>query len=369
MIRYFHPFVGGLEKKTLNLASALLKKGVHVEIITSRFSKKWPAREVIKGVPVCRLPSPRIKIVGALIYLLSLCFHIFKVRSQIEIIQAFQVGYSSAMAVFMGKILSKPTILNLSSSGKGGDVKRHKITPWGIVFLFFCRSASRIVVLNQEMQRELKTISYDTDSMVPITNGVDLNAFMNITDRKALRKKLGLDDEKIILYTGRLSREKGLDFLIHAYKKLPQTVPAKLFILGDGPEMPKLQKLIKHYHLGSQIKILSPVEEVQHFLRISDIFVMPSQFEGISNSILEAMACGLPVIANRVAGNTELIEDGITGLLIKLSDEDDLVRAFSYLLANPGKASELGQRAQEMVQKNYDLKKMVDKYIQLYAQL
>ncbi|MCX5903427.1 MAG: glycosyltransferase family 4 protein [Proteobacteria bacterium] len=369
VIRYFHPFIGGLEKKTLNLASALIERGMRIEIITSRFYPAWPEKDLVKNVPAYRLPSPRIKVLGAFVFLVALCWYLYKQRTRIKIIHTFQVGYSSAAAIVMGKLLSKPTILNLSGSGIDGDIMRHKRTPWGRLFLFFCRSASRIVILNTEMYQELKSIAYVDTSIVKIPNGVDLATYRGTDNKQLWKKKIGIDTEKVILYTGRLAAEKGVAFLIRAYAALSLPQPTKLYILGAGPQLSALQKFLRQHNLLSTVTILPPVEDILPFLYGADIFVMPSRSEGLSNSILEAMACGLPVIATRVEGNTDLIEDGVNGLLVAPDDEGNLVNALTQLLTRPEKAAALGQRARQMVCEKYDLQSMVGQYSALYSSL
>jgi glycosyltransferase involved in cell wall biosynthesis len=369
VIRYFHPFIGGLEKKTLNLASALVERGVAVEVVTSRFSAAWPARDNIKNVPVCRLFSPRIKILGGMIFLVLLCWHLVKNRFRMHIIHAFQVGYSSAAAILVGTLLSKPTILNISSSGTGGDVNRHRKTPWGWLFLRCCRFVSRIVILNQEMYAEIKGLAYPEKAIVKIPNGVDLTTYRIIDKRHYWREKIGLQNEKLILYTGRLSAEKGVDVLIAAYAALDKSLPTKLYILGDGPETARLKQLIRHYHMEDRVLMQPAVDDVAGYLFSADIFVMPSYFEGLSNSVLEAMACGIPVIATRVTGNKELVTDGINGLLVEPRNTAQLTEALSYLIKNPDKGSELCRRAHELVKEHYDLYTVADKYINLYQDL
>ncbi len=369
IIRYFHPFIGGLEKKTLNLAAALVERGIAVEIITSRFSAAWPARDNIKNVPVCRLFSPRIKILGGMIFLVLLCWHLVKNRFRIHIIQAFQVGYSSAAAIVTGTLLSKPTILNISSSGTGGDVNRHRKTPWGWLFLRCCRLASRIVILNQGMYAELKGIGYPEKTIVKIPNGVDLTTYRVTEKRHYWRETIGVQNEKLILYTGRLSAEKGVDVLIAAYAALDKSLPSKLYILGDGPETARLRQLITYYRQEDRVMMQPAVDDVTPYLYSADIFVMPSYFEGLSNSVLEAMACGIPVIATRVTGNKELITDGITGLLVEPHNKAQLTEAISYLIKNPDEGSELGRKVQELVKEHYDLYLVAERYITLYQDL
>ena len=369
VIRYFHPFIGGLEKKTLNLASALIERGMRIEIITSRFYPAWPEKDLVKNVPAYRLPSPRIKVLGASVFLVALCWYLFKQRTRIKIIHTFQVGYCSAAAIVMGKLLSKPTVLSLSGSGIDGDIMRHKRTPWGRLFLFFCRSASRIVILNTAMYQELKSIACVDTAIVKIPNGVDLITYRETDNKHPWKRKIGADAETVILYTGRLAAEKGVEFLLRAYGALRMARPTKLYILGTGPQLPLLQKLVQQYQLESTVALLPPVDDILPFLSGADIFVMPSRSEGLSNSILEAMACGLPVIATRVAGNTDLIEDGVNGVLIEPGNVNHLTNVLTQLITDNEKAAALGLRARQMVCEKYDLQNIAKEYVNLYSRI
>lgn len=369
VIRYFHPFIGGLEKKTLNLASELIKRGVYIEIITSRFYPAWADKDLVKNVPVFRLPSPRIKVIGAFVFVAALCRHLFKQRARIKAIHAFQAGYSSATALGMGKLLSKPTVLSLSGSGSDGDILRHRKTPWGRLFLFFCRFASRIVILNTAMYQELKSIAFPGTAVVKIANGVDLAAYREADNKALCKEKIGAGAETVILYAGRLAAEKGVELLLRAYGALRLPQPTRLYILGTGPKLPELNELVQQYQLQSTVHILSPVDDIVAFLHGADIFVMPSRSEGLSNAILEAMACGLPVIATRVAGNTDLIEEGVNGLLVEPGNVNQLRNALTQLIADPEKAAALGLRARQMVGEKYDLQNIVGEYLELYCQI
>jgi glycosyltransferase involved in cell wall biosynthesis len=205
--------------------------------------------------------------------------------------------------------------------------------------------------------------------MMLIPNGVDMNTYRKYNDCTTLKSTLGIGEEKIILYTGRLSQEKGVDFLIRAYATLPVSVLTRLYILGDGPDRQRLLDLIEQLHLGDRVVMVPGVEDVLFFLQISDIFVMPSRVEGLSNSILEAMACGVPVIATRVTGNVDLIEDGVTGLLVSSGNVRELAGALLTILTDPEKGKDLGRRARDMVHHSYNLNTMVERYSSLYKSL
>ena len=133
-IRYFAPFIGGTEKQALALATRLVTKGVAVTIVTSRFERTWPRYELIDGVQVVRLFSPRIKVVGALLFLSCLVGYLIRHRNHYALIHTFQIGYTSTISIVMGLLLRKPSLLKLASSGRGGDrdkkKKRQKVEKW-----------------------------------------------------------------------------------------------------------------------------------------------------------------------------------------------------------------------------------------------
>jgi glycosyltransferase involved in cell wall biosynthesis len=370
IIRYFHPFVGGLEKNTLNLAAALVRRGRRVAVITSRFSSAWPRQDMMLGVPVIRLASPDIKCAGACLFLAGLVWHLWRQRRRYGLLHAFQVGYASGAAILAGRLLGKPTVLTLASSGSGGDIQRHARTLWGRLFLALCRRATRIVVLNQAMTRELAGIGYAGGRIAPAGNGVDMEVYKKAADRTGVRARFGFaENEKIILYVGRLSPEKGVDFLVRSFERLNSACPAKLLIAGDGPERAKLEQLAVDLGLRHAILYCGSVDDVPAYLQAADIFVMPSQFEGLSNAILEAMACELPVIATDVSGNNELVRSGDNGLLVDYGDEAALAAAMRKVLENPRLGLELASRAHTYVRGQHSLDAVVARYEALYGSL
>ncbi|MCX5901452.1 MAG: glycosyltransferase family 4 protein [Proteobacteria bacterium] len=367
IIRYFYPFVGGLEKKTLNLAASLVRRGHRVIVMTSRFSKSWPRQDSLLCVPVVRLASPNIKYAGACVFLMALSWHLWRQRKHCGLLHAFQVGYTSGCAIFLGRMLGKPTVLTLASSGSGGDIQRHVRTVWGRAFLGLCRRASRVVILNQTMIQELKGIGYGDAGIALVGNGVDMLVYKKAEDRVRIRAQLGFgENEKLILYAGRLSSEKGVDFLVRSCACLNVSGQTKLLIVGDGPEKTKLQELARTVGLGSKVLWCGSVDDVVDYLQAADLFVMPSQFEGQSNAILEAMACELPVIATDVAGNNELVSHGDNGLLIAYGDESALAAAICFLLENPQQAQELAARAHTCVRERHNLQDVIVRYEALY---
>jgi glycosyltransferase involved in cell wall biosynthesis len=370
VVRYFYPFIGGLEKRALSLAAALTRRGVPVEIVTSRFHSSWAKKECMQGVPVVRLFSPRIKCIGAVFFLSSLIMYFVRNRKAIGLVHAFQVGYSSGAAILLARACGTPALLSLSSSGHGGDVLRHKKSPWGKLFLFLCSRASCVIALNDRMITELEEIGHPGTGIVKIPNGVDITLYNK--DDNFQKQVPGPDvseDRQIIVYTGRLSPEKGLDVLIESLARLRTSGTAHLYIIGSGPERGRLTDMVTSRGLESSVHFVPAADDVRPYLRSADVFVMPSQFEGMSNAILEAMASSLCVVATRTAGNSELITDGVTGMLAEPGDAESLADALSFVLGNPDTAQRIGDNARALVAEKYNLNGIVQRYADLYAHI
>jgi glycosyltransferase involved in cell wall biosynthesis len=366
-IRYFYPFIGGTEKQALALAAQLVKKGVTVTIVTSRFESKWSQQEVMDGVKVIRLFSPRIKIAGALFFLASLTWYLIKKRNHYSQIHTFQIGYTSSLSILMGILLNKPSLLKLASSGRGGDLQRARKTLWGRVFLFMAKKASRIIMVSKTVEQELMAERVNPEKLCRISNGVNLKSYDKEKNKVLARKTLKIPDRKTVIYTGRLSPEKGIDFLLRCFSKVAQSTSCQLIIIAEGPEKKHIMKRIDQLALSHAIRVLPRVDEIAPYLKAADLFVLPSQFEGLSNSLLEAMACGLPVISTKVGGSIDIIENRVNGLLVEYGDEDGLSQAISQVLGDSDLAVNLGNHARETVEEKQDIDRIAEQYSKVYS--
>jgi glycosyltransferase involved in cell wall biosynthesis len=148
-----------------------------------------------------------------------------------------------------------------------------------------------------------------------------------------------------------------------------QTNPCQLLIIADGPEQESVVKLIAEHNLDGSVLLFPSVEEVAPYLKASDLFVLPSRFEGLSNALLEAMACGLPVISTRVGGSNDIIEDGVNGLLVEVDAMDQLRDAMERLLCDRQLAAVLGANARAAVEAKHDMRRIANAYSALYGHL
>jgi glycosyltransferase involved in cell wall biosynthesis len=178
---------------------------------------------------------------------------------------------------------------------------------------------------------------------------------------------MGLPDEKIFVYAGRiLFSQKRTDWLVRAICRIQSVQRFRLYIIGEGRDGALLQSLCEELGVHDRVHIVHTVPSLAPFLQSADVFILPSAYEGISNSLLEAMASGLAVIATDIPGNRELIDDGVTGILIPCGNDEKLISALEALLVDDARAAALGRNARERVCRHYAVQAVARQYGDLY---
>lgn len=230
----------------------------------------------------------------------------------------------------------------------------------------------RFVTVSKELNSWLQlSAGVAPRKIMTICNGVDLARFACPQSRLLARSKLGFSDEEFVIGTvGRLDRIKNHASLIQVFPDLIAEYPRlRLVIVGSGPCFSSLESLIKKLDLAGRVRLAGEKDDVLPLMQSFDVFVLPSLFEGISNTVLEAMACGLPVIATRVGGNVELVEEGVTGLLIPQQDEAALRSSLRTYLGQPSLARQHGSAGRRRVERSFSLERMVASYDEMYSDL
>ncbi len=222
---------------------------------------------------------------------------------------------------------------------------------------------STFVALSQDLEQWLvETVLIPKRKVVQFYNGVDTERFF-----PALRSS---SKQVIIGTVGRLSAEKDQMTLLKAFVHLKKLVndgfDIHLLIVGDGPLMTEIEQYIKDEDIDNVVELVGEVDDTSKQLRRMDIFVLPSLGEGISNTILEAMACGLPVVATNVGGNPELIRDGGTGYLVAPDDPVSMAKAIKRYLTDTDVGSRHGAAGRKLVEERFSIGCMVGRYVSLY---
>jgi glycosyltransferase involved in cell wall biosynthesis len=184
----------------------------------------------------------------------------------------------------------------------------------------------------------------------------------------ALRQTLGLPVDGILIGTvGRLDPVKDHSSLLRAFAPLARVgEPARLVIVGEGQMRGEIETQIRELEIGDRVQMLGERQDVSEVLKAFDVFTLPSIAEGISNTILEAMASGLPVVATRVGGNVELVEDGASGRLVDSKDVPALTAALESYIRAPQLRIQHGSAGRARAEKKFSLDRMAAQYAALY---
>ena len=225
-----------------------------------------------------------------------------------------------------------------------------------------------------EIHRQLlsATVGFPGEHIKPIANGVDTEIFQPRYDEKtAIRTKLGFEPGRFYIGTvGNLRPVKNHALLLRACRQLClDQDDVRLIIAGTGPLKEQLSELAGLLGIQHKVRLLGARTDIPEVLNAMDLFVLPSLSEGMPNAVLEAMACGLPVVATQVGGVSEVVEHGVTGLLVPSEDEAALTSRLEELFLSETTRQMLGKNARERALACFSLDKMVREYEQLYVSL
>ncbi len=226
------------------------------------------------------------------------------------------------------------------------------------------------IALSRDIERYLrKAVGVRPDRLSQVYNGVDDSRF-SLQGETALTPWTG--HEVFVFGTvGRAQAVKDQLTLVRAFAALISHFPqarqnARLVIIGDGPLLPRLQELVEQTGLGDLVWLPGSRDDIPALMRAMDVFVLPSLSEGISNTILEAMASGLPVVATAVGGNPELVEAGTSGALVPAGDAAQLADTLARYWLEPALARQQGQAARKIIETGFSMQRMVDQYVAVY---
>ncbi len=234
------------------------------------------------------------------------------------------------------------------------------------------RSVDRVVAVSEDAHRvALERGHMPAARVATIINGVDVARFEGRTERGKVRTALGLDDAAFVFgIVARLTPVKDHRNLLAAFAYVVAEHPtARLVVVGGGEIEVEVREAVAGLGLEGRAILLGERNDVPALMQAFDAFVLSSYSEGLSITLLEAMAAGLPVVATRVGGNGEIVRDGDTGVLVAPRDPAALAGAMRTVLADAGRAAAMGARGRERVRDQFSERAMVARYQDLYEQL
>jgi len=394
----FPPTDGGQEKHLLELSESLVAAGAVVQVITRRVDRSFTPAELMGSVPVLRYtPFGEIKGVGfravpRLGFLLcKMLWRLVKDARNYDIVLVSGFNFMPICAILAGVLTRKPCVVRpespLEVTEAVGAQSRAKmgLSENSMVLRavrtlrrFAARRVDRYVAISSEIGIGLEQVGVDAHRIIAIPNGISVERFTAVAaDRKAeLRAALGLPaDALLMIYTGRLAVSKGVMTLIEVWQELAAEYPAAhLVIVGTGRGSfddcePALREFIARRAISPRVTLTGSVPNVHEYLQASDLFVFPSDYEGFSLSILEAMCVGLPMVATRVGIAAELEDRGCFGLLVAPKDKAAFREALRHLLPDPARRAQMSVDAQAAVRDGYSTQAEARRYLELFAEL
>jgi glycosyltransferase involved in cell wall biosynthesis len=382
--------VGGMERQCEALCKRLARLGVEVEVWTRRVVPGSPYRDETDGVVVQRLRPGGLGRRGEYGWLPTVCARLWRERSSYDIIHVYGTGYLALAALAVGRWLGVPVIMRPALAGSMTRfIDSRQITagstptrwlkaalPPETIRRRVVTGVDRVVAISGEIADECRRWGVLEERLVRIDNGVDTQYFApaETAEKRELRSRLALpQDATIVLYAGRFVRRKGLLDLVTAWSRLDQR-DARLILLGSGAGQTdscetEMDQLARNAGLEESIVRVGLVDDPLPWLQSADIFVLPSYQEGVSNAALEALACGLAVLASQNVAGPELLEHMQTAVVTRAGDVAGLTSGLRLLIASPRLRSEIGARARRRIEQGYDIQRSVARHLELYTAL
>jgi len=232
-----------------------------------------------------------------------------------------------------------------------------------------------VLTVSEEVRRYcIENDGLQESTVATLYNGVELESLTQPNGVHSLRKQLSLETgAPVVLTVGHIREVKGIDVLVKVAARVALEIPKVVFVIiganADPEYFQTIQTQIAELGIQQNVRFVGQTENVASFLKIGDVFFLPSRSEGFSNALIEAMACGLPCVATRVGGNPEAIEEGSSGFVTESEDADTAADRILRLLRDPNLASEMGSASKEIVEARFTAKRMIDQLVRHYDQL
>jgi glycosyltransferase involved in cell wall biosynthesis len=370
----FRPLVGGTERQAEKLAVSLVQTGCRVTILTPRIDPDSPDREEVKGVVIERFPltdlARRYPVRGVAVlnipYILWQVARAVRLRlKSTDVLHCHIASLQTAGAALAGRMARVPVLCKAAMADDRSDLGEiEKSGLSGPLVAWLARKFIQTwVATTCAVEEALIRAGVDSIKIVRIPNGVDVSA-----DPCAGKRA---DRVRRFLYLGRLSTntQRDIPTLVRAFDRLATMYPdLELAIVGGGDLLEETRRQAQSCAARDRVH-LPGFDRPEKWLTWAECFVLPSRREGLSNALLEAMAAGLPCIANDIAPNREVLDDGKAGVLVPVGDTGALERAMRDMIEDAGMARRFALKGRERVARRYSIEAVADEYVRLYESL
>jgi glycosyltransferase involved in cell wall biosynthesis len=365
VIQSFAPIIGGAELQLERLLPYLAERGVEVTVLT-RGHPKRPRSEAVAGGTVHRSPLAGRSAAASAVFVAGSLARFVRQRGSVDVVHTH--GALSEGTIALGAALSGiPTVVMILRSGYWGDLERLLVKPLGARRMRALARRVSFIALSVESREELIAHGVPRARILVIPYGVDCSVYRpsDAEERAALRAELRLPAGPLAVYIGRLTHVKRVDTVVEAAARADGLT---LAVVGDGKERERLERLARERQVDERVHFVGFSDRVPDYLRTADLFVLPSRAEGMSNALLEAMACGLACVATPVSGSTELLRDG-RGVLVDEGDVEAWGEALATLARDAPRRAALGEAAAAHVRDHLSIEQQADRLVDAYRSL
>ena len=366
VVSYFHPFASGAERQALEQGRELVRRGHEVHVLTRSVPGYPIDEEQIDGISVHRW----IKVWDrgpffALSFVAGVIAGLYRLRSAIDVVHAHQ-GLWEAVATGLARpcLASKPTLIQPASSGYYGEADELRRTKGSRWLARIIRNNTAFAAISEDIRNQWEALGVPPDRIFRTVSGVNTYQFHPGT---SLVDSTLLPHPRVV-FTGRLHPQKNLPLLIEAWPDVARETGANLIVIGPGDPTP-LREQAERLGVLDHVQFVGPVPDPSDYLRAADFFVLPSIAEGMSNSLLEAMATGLTCVVSGIGGNTDLIGHDENGRLVHEPTPSAWSHALIDLLKDPMRARALGGRAKLRIDADFAIPRVVDSYLEIYREI
>jgi N-acetyl-alpha-D-glucosaminyl L-malate synthase BshA len=365
--------VGGSGVVATELATSLATRGHEVHVLSSdipfRLRQEW------RHVRVHRVDTPAYPLFREPQYVLSLSTSIVSVARahQLDIVHAHYAVPHAACAYLARQILASTgaAVPKIVTTLHGTDITLVGSDPSYTETVAFCiEQSDGVTAVSESLRADTYRHLGIASPIEVIPNFLDCTRYAPRPD-PALRARLCPPDryDGLLLHVSNLRPVKRLDAVVDVFTRVRAQRRVKLVIVGDGPERSRTVQLAAEAGLTDHLEILGEQDDVRALLSSADVFLLPSAQESFGLAALEAMACELPVIASRVGGLPEVIDDGVTGFLFAPEDTAGMATAAVALLDDPARRASIGRAARASVVERFCDGAIVPQYEALYRRL
>jgi len=368
VVSLYHPFASGAEKQALAQARVLVRLGHEVQVLTRSVPGYPVDEEEYEGIAIHRVVRPidrgpvfGVSFVGSMIRQLA------RLRGSFDLVHAHQALWEAiacGLALRLG-VLRAPVLIQPASAGFYGEAQELARTRGRGLLARLVLANTGFAAISAQIASEWRALGVPPGRLVRLQSGVDTDRFRP----GPASLEADLPPRPRLIFTGRMHPQKNLPLLLEAWSLVAGRSPGTLILVGPGYDRQALEAEAQRLGIAGRVYFTGAVDNPEDYLRAADVFVLPSVAEGMSNSLLEAMACGLPAVVSSIGGNTDLVSDHVTGRLVGESSAATWAEILLQILSDPPLARSMGQAARARIESEFAVEVVVERYLELYRRM